>query len=149
MRPKITIDIELKIKDLKDMLYNKLRPSGSSEQTDLIVDVIIDNLAITPKGLSQLFMSFNNIAPSSIFKMGDEVLIDINQMTSWNKDLPKTKEVFAFQDKIKATVYSINLQKEACITVKFLACDKSGSTQEFEEDYREYALCFDENGLME
>ena len=146
---KKTVNIEVKVEDIKDVLLTKM--DVNTPHVMLIVNTIVDNLTITPRGLSQLLMACNGVRPVTQFRVDNEVLIKIAHITSWNRDKMKMdQEGLVFQGYIKAKIIDINLQKLLPISVTYQGYDASGNWKEdFEEDFKEDQLIKGENGLLE
>jgi len=142
------VNIEFKVEDIKDVLFAKM--DQSDPNVILIVNTIVDNLMITPKGLSQLLMACNGIRPKTQFKIDDEVLINFSEIVPWNRDKDMMQQMgLVFQDRIKGTIVDINLRKLLPISVSYEGYNTTGTKAEFEEDFREDQLIKGENGLLE
>ena len=146
---KKTVNIEIKTEDIKDILLTKM--DQTNPHVFLIVNTIIDNLMITPKGLSQVLMAFNGIRPTTPFRVDDEVLIRIADISTWNRDkMRMDQQGLVFQGYIKAKIININLQKLLPISVTYPGYDGGGLWKpDFEEDFKEDQLIKGENGLLE
>lgn len=145
---KQVVNIEVKTEDIKDALLTKM--DRGDPNIILIVNTIVDNLVVTPRGISQLLMAFNGIRSLTNLKADDEVLIKFSEIITWNRDKQKMiDEGLVFQDHIKGKIVSINLQKLLPISVSYEGYNISGIKTDFEEDFKEDQITKGEKGLLE
>lgn len=137
MKREKIIEVKIASEQLRSVLKTKI----TSQYSELIVDTIIDNLMESPKGLQHLFMAFSGIAPTTDYKKGDLVYIDVSRIPKWNKDISKMEqENMIYQGYIKGVIVDINLNKEVPYTVEYNGFNTLGSEELFSEAFYEHSI---------
>jgi hypothetical protein len=127
------INIQLDVETIKKAL-KKHMSIGVSE---LVVDVIVNNLEKSPHGIEQLLHSFLGIAPSCRFKIGDEIRVATSNVTTWDKDLAAMEaQGMIFQGLIKGTVEKIDLYNAFQVEMRFEGITKSGHKDQFYQSFK-------------
>lgn len=140
MKNETHISIEVSIESIRDSLRKKI----ISEHSQLIADVIIGNLKNTECGTEQLFKALNGIGDTPKYKVGDDVLVDMNALYTWQFDKDATEKL-AIKGKIKAKILSIDLFKRSSYEVSFKACQiKDSELKEFTSMVNEARICLEE-----
>jgi hypothetical protein len=137
MKKEKVIEIKTTTEKLRDILKTKI----VSQHSELIVETIIDNLAESPKGLEHLFMAFNGLQTTTIFKEGDLVYISVNALPKWNKDIARMEqENMINQGYVKGVLVDINLNKQVGFTVEFNGYNSVAVPELFSEAFYEHSL---------
>ena len=102
----------------KEQIFKKLKSILKSEHAHLISKIIIDNLAITEVGLSQLYKSFTGVEDTVDFRLGDEVYVEWNQLNTWrfNKDKMIANGLLE-QGVVRCTIIEINMCRNCSIQI--------------------------------
>jgi len=102
-----------------------------SEYSDLISQVIVDNLSVTEVGLSQLYKSFSGLKDEFKFKVGQKVLLNKSNLYSWRIDEGKMMEAGMLkQGRITCMITKLTKTQEKPYTVKYTYLDSSGKEGE-------------------
>lgn len=119
--------MELSLSVVREMLEKALM-TGSQKDPRMIADVIIDNLADTDKGISQLVMAFLGVRESTWWKPGDECLVKPAVIYGWGIEKDEMqKQGMYVKDMIKAKITAIDMTKKRQVTVLFEALEKDSS----------------------
>lgn len=122
MAKKEKFEIRITTEELRLALRDAL--SGSRFST-MVSDVIINNLSITEIGLEQVYKALGGIAPIAKFKVLDKVLVNNDALPTWRVDKAATEKLL-FQDKMKAVITEVDLQKRSPYKVEYEYIDNGG-----------------------
>ncbi len=126
------VTITVSMEQIKRALQKLIK----SEHSKLIANVIVDNLSITDRGLSQLYNAFTGIEETCPYKIGQEILADVHALSSWRFDKPAMIEAgIIVNNKMKCGIMEIDMLKNSCLHVKYkyLRSDE-GENHEQEDD---------------
>jgi len=102
----------------KEQIFKKLKSILKNEHAHLISKIIIDNLAITEVGLSQLYKSFTGVEDTIDFRLGDEVYVKYESLNTWR--LSKDKMIangLLVQGVVRCTIDEINMQRNNSVKI--------------------------------
>ena len=131
----------IQVKIHKEQIRTQLKKMLSSEHSDLISQVIIDNLSVTEVGLSQLYKSFSGLKDEFKFKVGQKVLVNQSSLHTWRIDYEKMTEAGMIkQGQITCMITKLIKTQENPYTVKYIYLDSSGKEGEDTTDVEESAI---------
>lgn len=126
------------VKIYKEQIRTQLKKMLSSEYSDLISQVIVDNLSVTEVGLSQLYKSFSGLKDEFKFKVGQKVLVNESNLYSWRIDKEKMAEAGMLkQGKITCMIANLTKTQAKPYTVKYTYINSSGEQGEETTDVNE------------
>lgn len=132
----------INIKVTVDEIRNSLLKMIVSEYSSVIVDVIIANLQITEVGMEQLYKAFSGIVVKSKYKIGDKVLVNMEDFYEWvlfDKERQKNAGK-VHQGMIKGIVHEINMQLRAPYTIRSTIVGWAGIDTEIKVNMKEYQV---------
>ena len=123
------VDIRVSTDQMKSTLRTKL--SDKCPYKEVLVDAIIDTLAETEMGLSNLYNAFSGVIPTVHVKIGDDVLVSFDHLPTWRMDRERMREAGHLErGYVKCTVKEIHLQRRESIIVQYTACRSDNSQEE-------------------
>lgn len=121
-----------------DQIKQALQKLIKSEHSKLIANVIVDNLSVTDRGLSQLYNAFTGVQDICPYKIGQEVLVDVHALSSWRFDKKAMKDAnIIINDKIKCSITDIDMLRNTCIHVKYTYLTIKQNIDDIHEDTKE------------
>jgi hypothetical protein len=134
------VNIDITISEIKIMLSKHVL-TGSTTKDDVISDLILGHLALSEKGLSQLFKALLGVPPTLIYKEKDWVYIRLDILPSWRMDkaatsaLPSVKEGYILAQITECNVYKGSPYKVVYDVIKDGETVATPDQTEMREDY--------------
>lgn len=133
------VNIQISIYEVANLL-SKHMVQGSGEG-QAVVNLIIGQLALTEKGLPQLFKALLGILPTLIYKEKDWVYVRLDMLPSWKMDkaataaLPSVKDGFILAQIKECNVYKGSPYKVVYDVIKEGAKVASPDESDIREEY--------------
>jgi hypothetical protein len=132
--------IEVTVHEVASIL-SKHMVQGSSGEDRAVTNLIIGHLALTEKGLPQLFKALMGVFPSLIYKEKDWVYVRLDMLPSWKMNkiataaLPSVKNEYILAQIIECNVYKTSQYKLAYDVIKDGETVAKQDTSEIREEY--------------
>lgn len=132
--------VEVTVHEVATMLAKHMVQRSSSEDR-AVTNLIVGHLALTDKGLPQLFKALMGIFPSLIYKEKDWVYVRLDMLPSWKMNkvataaLPSVKNEYILAQIIECNVYKTSQYKLAYDVIKDGETVAKQDTSEIREEH--------------
>ena len=115
----------IKIEVNPDLVRTRLTQAlanGGEPQAELVAKKIVEHLEMTEMGMTQLIFAFMGIEEKCNWIVGDECMVHLDVLTSWDFDREKTiKEGLVHGNHIKGMITNIDMRKKKPIEFTYNA----------------------------
>jgi hypothetical protein len=133
------VNIQVSVHEVANVLSRQMVQGGGEGRA--VANLIVGQLALTEKGLPQLFKALLGVFPSLIYKEKDWVYVRLDMLPSWKMDkaataaLPSVKDGFILAQIKECNVYKGSPYKVVYDVVKEGAKVASQDESEIREEY--------------